>query len=60
VRKGDIIMTVVHKGQHTELKNAEQFNKILAGLDKSSVITLQVKRGDQMAFVTVSGLTDKG
>ena len=31
-----------------------------ATLDKSAVITLQVKRGDQMAFVTVSGLTDKG
>ncbi|MGQ0654019.1 MAG: DegQ family serine endoprotease [Betaproteobacteria bacterium] len=60
VRKGDVILTIVHKGQHTELKNAEQFNKILAGLDKSSILTLQVKRGDQMAFVTVSGLTDKG
>jgi serine protease Do len=60
VRKGDIILTVVHKGQHTELKSAEQFNRLLAGLDKSSVITLQVKRGETTAFVTVSGLTDKG
>jgi len=60
VRKGDIILTVVHKGQHTEVKSAEQFNKLLAGLDKTSVITLQVKRGESMAFVTVSGLTDKG
>ena len=60
VRKGDIILTVVHKGQHTELRSAEQFNRLLAGLDRSSVITLQVKRGETMAFVTVSGLTDKG
>jgi serine protease Do len=60
VRKGDVILTVVHKGQHTELKDAAQFNRILAGLDRSAVLTLQVKRGDQMAFVTVSGLTDKG
>jgi serine protease Do len=60
VRKGDILLTVVHKGQHTELKSVEQFNKLLAGLDKNSVITLQVRRGESMAFVTISGLTDKG
>ena len=60
VRKGDVLLTVVHKGQHTELKSVEQFNKMLASLDKSAVITLQVKRGETMAFVTVSGLTDKG
>ena len=60
VRKGDILLTVVHKGQHIELKSVEQFNKLLAGLDKSSVITLQVRRGESTAFVTISGLTDKG
>jgi serine protease Do len=60
VRKGDVLMTLVYKGQHTELKSAEQFNKLLAGLDKNAVITLQVKRGESTAFVTVSGLTDKG
>jgi serine protease Do len=60
VRKGDILLTLVHKGQHTELKSVEQLNKLLAGLDKSSVITLQVRRGEATAFVTISGLTDKG
>jgi serine protease Do len=60
VRKGDVLLTVVHKGQHTELKSVEQFNKLLAGLDKNSVITLQVRRGENTAFVTISGLTDKG
>ena len=60
VRKGDVLLTMVHKGQHTELKSVEQFTKLLAGLDKSAVITLQVRRGESMAFVTVSGLTDKG
>jgi serine protease Do len=60
VRKGDVLLTLVHKGQHTELKSVEQFNKLLASLDKNAVITLQVKRGEAMAFVTVSGLTDKG
>jgi serine protease Do len=60
VRKGDVLLTMVHKGQHTELKSVEQFNKILAGLDKNAVITLQVRRGESTAFVTISGLTDKG
>jgi serine protease Do len=60
VRKGDILLTLVHKGQHTEIKSAEQLNKFLTGLDKNAVITLQVRRGETTAFVTVSGLTDKG
>jgi len=60
VRKGDVLLTMVHKGQHTELKTVEQFNKLLAGLDRNSVITLQVRRGESTAFVTISGLTDKG
>jgi serine protease Do len=60
VRKGDVLLTMVHKGQHTDLKSVEQFNKLLAGLDKNAVITLQVRRGESTAFVTISGLTDKG
>jgi serine protease Do len=60
LRKGDVLLTLVHKGQHTELKSVEQFNRLLAGLEKNAVITLQVRRGESMAFVTVSGLSDKG
>ncbi len=60
VRRGDVILKVVHNGQHTELRTTEQFNKLLAGLDKNAVITLQVRRGENTAFVTVTGLADKG
>ena len=60
VRRGDVLLTLVHKGQHTELKSSEQLNRLLAGMDKNAVITLQVRRGDSVAFVTVNGLTDKG
>src|SRR6267142_2199890 len=60
VSAADKLRPLVHKGQHTELKSVDQFNKLLAGLDKNAVITLQVKRGETMAFVTISGLTDKG
>ena len=60
VRRGDVILKVVHNGQHTELRTTEQFNKLLTGLDKNAVITLQVRRGENTAFVTVTGLADKG
>jgi serine protease Do len=61
VRKGDVLVTLVHKGQHSELRSVDQFNKLLASLEKNAVITLQVRRGETTAFVTVSGLAaDKG
>ncbi|MBC7802956.1 MAG: DegQ family serine endoprotease [Candidatus Parcubacteria bacterium] len=60
VRRGDVLLTLVHRGQHTELRSSDQLNRLLAGMDKSSVITLQVRRGEAMAFVTVNGLTEKG
>ena len=60
VRRGDVLLTLVHKGQHTDLRSTEQLNRLLSGLDKNSVITLQVRRGETTAFVTVNGLTDKG
>ena len=50
----------IFRGQQTELKSVEQLNKLLSALDKNAVITLQVRRGEAMAFVTVNGLTDKG
>jgi serine protease Do len=60
VRRGDVLLTLVHKGQHTDLKSVDQLNKLLGGLDRNAVITLQVRRGESVAFVTVSGLADKG
>ena len=60
VRRGDVLLTLVHKGQHTELKTVDQLNRLLGGLDKNSIITLQVRRGESTAFVTINGLTDKG
>ena len=60
LRRGDVLLTLVHKGKHAELRSVEQFNQLLGGLDKSAVITLHVKRGETTAFVTVTGLADKG
>jgi len=60
VRRGDVLQTMIHKGQHTELRSIEQFNRLLNGLDKGAVVTFQVRRGESTAFVTVTGLADKG
>jgi serine protease Do len=60
LRKGDVLLTMVHKGQHTELKSVEQLNRLLDRMDKNAVITFHVRRGESTAFVTVTGLTDKG
>jgi serine protease Do len=59
-RRGDVLLTLVHRGQQTELKSAEQLGKLLAGLDKNVTVTLHIRRGESAAFVTVSGLSDKG
>jgi serine protease Do len=59
VRRGDVLLTLIHKGQHHALKSVEQLNKLLGGLDKTAVLTFQVRRGDSTAFITVTGLGDK-
>lgn len=59
-RRGDVLLTLVHKGQQNELKSVTQFNKLLAGLDKTATVTMHVRRGATAVFVTVSGLGDKG
>jgi serine protease Do len=60
VRQGDVLLRFVHRGQQTELKSVSQLNRLLGGLDKSAVFTLQVQRGENTAFVTIAGLEDKG
>ncbi|MDH3320418.1 MAG: DegQ family serine endoprotease [Betaproteobacteria bacterium] len=60
LRRGDVLLKLVHKGQHTDLKSTEQLNRLLAALEKNAVITFLVRRGDNTAFITVAGLGDKG
>ena len=59
-RRGDVLLTLVHKGQQNDLKSVDHLNKLLSGLDKGATVTLHIRRGDSAAFVTVSGLADKG
>jgi len=55
VRAGDVITAVTSKGQTTDVRSAEQFNKVLAQLEPSTVLTLHVRRGESNLFVVVKG-----
>src|SRR6267142_924580 len=55
VRAGDVITAVTSKGQTTEVKSTEQFNKLLGQLERNTTLTLHVRRGESNLFVTVRG-----
>ena len=55
VRAGDVITAMTSKGQTTDVRSAEQFNKVLAQLEPTTVITLHVRRGESNLFVVVKG-----
>jgi serine protease Do len=55
VRAGDVITAVTSRGQTTDVKSTEQFNKVLARLEPSTTLTLHVRRGESNLFVTVKG-----
>jgi serine protease Do len=59
IRKGDVILALIHKGINTEAKSAAQFNKALNAIDKSVTITLHVRRGENQSFVTIKGQNEK-
>ncbi len=59
LRQGDIILALVSKGVHTEVRSVTQFNGMLAKFDKTSTITLLVRRGDAQTFITIKGVGDK-
>ena len=59
LRKGDIILALIHKGINTEAKSVAQFNKALNSIDKSVTITLHVRRGENQSFITIKGLSDR-
>jgi serine protease Do len=59
LRPGDIILAFIARGETTEIKSVDQFNKLLAPIDKSANVTLLVRRGELQTFVTIKGLPDK-
>jgi serine protease Do len=59
LRKGDIILALIHKGTNTEAKSVAQFNKALSAIDKAATLTLHVRRGETQSFITIKGLNGK-
>jgi serine protease Do len=59
IRKGDIILALIHKGNNTDAKNVAQFNKVLNAIGKSDTFTLHLRRGENQSFVTIKGVSDK-
>ena len=53
LRQGDVLLALIQRGTSTELRSIEQFNGLLARMDKNSNVTLLVKRGDSQTFVTL-------
>lgn len=56
LKPGDIIIAVISKGATTEVKTADQLNKLLAQFDKGSNVTLLIRRGEMQTFITIKGL----
>jgi len=59
LRSGDIILSLIVKGSQTDIKSLSQFNDLLQGVDKSTTITLLVRRGNAQTFITIKGISDK-
>jgi serine protease Do len=60
VRTGDVITAVTARGRTTEVKSSEQFNRFLAQLERSTTLTLHIRRGESNLFVTVKGESGPG
>ena len=53
LQPGDIILAMISKGVQKDVKSVEQFNGIVVNVDKSTTLTLLVKRGDAQLFLTL-------
>ena len=60
VRPGDVITALTSKGQTTEVRTAEQFNKLVSPTERNVTLTLHVRRGESNLFVTVRGESGGG
>ena len=60
VRAGDVITAVTAKGRTTDVKSSDQFNRFLAQLERSTTLTLHIRRGESNLFVTVKGESGPG
>ncbi len=59
LRPGDVVLSATRRGSGAEIQSVEQLNKILAGVESGSPVTLLVRRGDGQLFVTIRAPSDK-
>jgi len=52
LQEGDVILAVVNKGAITEVTSVAQFNQLLAKMEVGGNVTLQIRRGDNTAFLS--------
>jgi serine protease Do len=52
LQEGDVILALVNKGNIVELNSVPQFNQLLSRLETGSNVTLQVRRGENLAFLS--------
>ena len=53
LQEGDVILAVVNKGTITELATVDQFNQLLAKAEVGTTLTLQIRRGENTAFLSM-------
>ncbi|WP_415034587.1 DegQ family serine endoprotease [Azonexus sp.] len=53
LRAGDVIVAVISKGSTSEVKSAEQLNRLLNQFDAAANVTLLIRRGEMQTFVTI-------
>ena len=52
LQEGDVILAVVNKGAITEVTSVAQFNQLLSKMEVGGNVTLQIRRGDNTAFLS--------
>ncbi|MBP6770518.1 MAG: DegQ family serine endoprotease [Reyranella sp.] len=53
LQEGDVILALVNKGTVTELKSVDQLNQLLAKMEVGTNVTLQIRRGENTAFLSM-------
>ena len=52
LQEGDVILAIVNKGNITEVTSVSQFNQLLSRLETGTNVTLQIRRGENTAFLS--------
>jgi serine protease Do len=53
LQEGDVILALVNKGTVTELRSVDQLNQLLAKVETGSNVTVQIRRGENTAFISM-------